>query len=276
MSQGYFRTLGATLVKGRYFSDEDTFEHGGAIIVNETLEREYWPSGGALGERVFFPYPHFDRGWFTVVGIVRDITYDRLADKPQRRLYVPLEGNPYSPGDAYLIARTASEPLQVLESVRRRVRELDPDIVVGDANPMLQVDRDALSGPRQGTVLLTVFAALALLMAASGLYGLLAYAVGQRTREIGLRMALGAHANDIVKMVAGRGAALTLIGVTIGLVACVGLMQLVANLLHGVSPADPLTYVVAATVLVAAALLASYLPARRASRIEPSVALRHE
>ena len=275
VSRGYFRTLGATLVKGRYFREGDTLEPPGAMIINETLAREYWPDEEALGKRVFFPYPDLDRDRFTVVGIVRDITYDRLSVEPSRRLYLTTEGNPYTP-DLYLVVRASMDPFEVLASVRQRIQEIDPAIVVSDASPMLEVDQDSLNGPRQQTALLTVFAVLALLMAASGLYGLLAYSVSQRTRELGVRMAMGARSRDVTKLVLTRGARLTLTGVALGFVAAWAMMHFVSGLLYGLSAADPLTYSVSGIILLVTALLASYLPARRAGGIQPSVALRHE
>ena len=278
VSRDYFRTLGATLVKGRYFSEEDSPDAPGAIIVNETLAREFWPNEDALGRHVFWPIPDGPEPgeWFTVVGIIQDITYARLAIEPERMLYIPQSRWHRFSGEGDLLIRTALHPVQALESVRQRITEIDRDVEVSDAAPMLQLARDSLQEPRQRSVLLAVFAALALLMAACGLYGLLACSVVKRTREIGVRMALGARVKDVVSMVVGHSAALTIAGVAVGFAGSWGGMRLLASLLYGLSPADPVTYALAAMVLFAAAVLASYFPTRRATRIEPSVALRHD
>jgi putative ABC transport system permease protein len=209
-----------------------------------------------------------------IIGVVGDIRHNGLTAEPRPTVFLAQSQVPgyYT----YLIVRTAMEPKQMAEAIRREIRQVDPKQPVTNVQPMQQYVSGALARPRLYAVLLGAFAALALLLAAVGLYGLMAYAVSRRTHEIGVRMALGARRLDVLGSILGEGARLTLAGLTVGAICAVVLSRVVGNLLYGVTPHDPLTYCGAALLLAVVALIAAYLPAHRASRVDPMAALRYD
>jgi putative ABC transport system permease protein len=274
VSPAYFRTIGATLVRGRAFDTRDTREAPGALVIDETLARAYWPDEDPLGKRIAFPYPDLRGRSFVVVGIVRAVQYRKPGQVTERTLYLPQVEVPFR--DSFLLVRASTSSADAMGAVRRSMHAADPALAQNAPRALEDVARDVLATPRLLTGLLGLFAGLSLLLALAGLYGLLAYTVARRTPEIGVRVALGAGRSDVVRLVMGRGLALTGIGIAVGLGMALGLTRFLGTLLYGVGPADPPTYAAVAAILALVAAAACYIPARRAARIEPAVALRRE
>jgi predicted permease len=272
ITPSYFETMGIPLRAGRDFGQLD---RGGAkpvAIVNETLARRYWPAENPLGKRIHFWGP--DSPLAEVIGVVADSKYGSLTEEGAPFLYMPLLQG-FRP-DLKLLLRTRGDARELLQALRERVRALDPTVALLGARTMEDQVGRAYFLPRNGALLLSGFGLLALLLAAVGLYGVISYAVSRRTREVGIRMALGARHADVLGLVVGEGFRLALIGVAVGLAAAFAVTRFLAGMLYGVSPTDPLTFVAVPVVLTVVAVVASYLPARRASRVDPMTALRYE
>jgi putative ABC transport system permease protein len=238
-------------------------------IVNRKLAGDYWPGGEALGKHVQLPGEKNTR---QVIGVVRTANYSNLAEPPQPCVYVPLEQS-YS-DSMVLYVRSTGDPRQILIPVQREVRAAGPQVSVDDARTGSKIVDQGLFGAKVGVALLGVFGLLALGLASIGLYGIMAYSVNRRKREIGIRMALGAAQDGVLRMVLKQGMRLVLTGVGIGLAAALAVGRLLSGMLYGVSAGDPISVAGAACVLLAVALMACYLPARSASRLDPLVALR--
>ncbi|HLF82571.1 MAG TPA: ABC transporter permease [Blastocatellia bacterium] len=268
----YFSTMGIPLLQGRDFNAQDNENAPLAVIVNDALARRYFAGEDALGQRVSF------RGangpWSEIVGIVRDSKYRTLGENPRPTAYVPLAQN-HETGMT-LHVRTLGNPLSVAATVRREAQALDPNLAVTNVQSLSDVVGASLFAARMGAVLLAIFGFLALLLAAIGLYGVMSYTVSRRTREIGIRMALGAGTGNVLRLVLKEGLALVGGGVAAGLIVAAAATRLLASFLYGVSPLDATTFVAIPLVLALVALLASYLPARRAVKVDPMVALRYE
>lgn len=269
-SAGYLRTMGIPLVAGRDFAETDDENSAPVVIVNQTLARRLWPGGNAVGRRVSF----FSGKWMPVVGVVGDIHQSGLDAEPKPEIYVPAWQARY-PASA-LALRARVDPSTLSTAVRQLVWSINPEQPLSDIATMEEILDEDTAGRRMISTLITAFAALALVLAAVGLYGLLAYLIGRQTREIGLRMALGATPADTLSRVVGHALRLTLAGLAVGVVAALALGRLVESFLHGVKPTDPVTYALVAATLLATTAVAAYLPARRAMRIDPMVALRDE
>jgi putative ABC transport system permease protein len=269
ISPNYFRTLGASLAQGREFTAQDTADAPPVVIVNEAAARRYWPGQEVVGKRIIR-----GRQFAEVVGVVRNSKEKGLTADPRPALYLPLLQN-YSP-ELTLHVRTATPSQTLLAAVRREAQLLDPTLPVYNLQTLAQQKDGALYTERLAAALLTLFGLLALSLAAVGIYGVLSYAVTERTREMGVRLALGARPRDLIKLVVRQGVTLTLTGLFIGVGASFALTRLIAKLLYGVSATDPLTFVVTPLLLAGVALLACWLPARRATRVDPLVALRYE
>jgi predicted permease len=271
----YFQTMNIRLLRGRAFTDQDRADSPNVGVISETMAHRYWPGEDPLNKRFSFGKPESDADMVTVVGIVNDVRQFGLDKdvKPQVYMsYQQMDG--FLP--RYLIVSTSVEPRSVASSVRGAVWEVDRDQPVSDISMMEDVLSESLARQRFSTILLGVFGAVALMLAAVGIYGVMSYSVAQRTREIGIRMALGARPQDVLKLAVGQGLKLVLIGVAIGAVAALALTRVMASLLYGVSPTDPVTFVTISLVLVGVALLASFVPARRATKVDPLIALRAE
>ncbi len=275
---GYFRTMGLRLLQGREFQETD---NGGAelvAMVNRRMADELFP-GGALDERVSFRDWNQNREvrWMRVVGIVEDIKGTRLRDRDSRTLFVPFEQRPQDwVSWGTLVIRSKAAPMSVLPEVRKAVWAVDPALPLANVQEAEQLVRQASAQERFNAFALTLFSAVAFGLALQGLYGILAFLVEQRRREIGVRMALGAQASDLLRLIAGRGLLLVGLGLAIGLLLALASRRLVEGLLFEVAATDALTYVVTAAALTGAALLACTLPARRAANVDPISVLRAE
>jgi putative ABC transport system permease protein len=277
VSADYLKTMGIALRQGRYFDDGDHELAVPVVIVNETMAREYWP-GEAIGKRFKLGDPEDPRPWITIVGVAGDVRQMGVDEPVKAEFYLPYrqikDHQVYAPRD--LVLRTAVDPVSLVAAVRNEIHAIDPDQPISNIRTMEEVLGEETAPRRLGMTLLAVFAALALLLAALGIYGVLAYFVVQHTREIGVRLALGAPRYDILALVLKKGMTLTLLGVAIGLGAAFALTRLMASLLFGMSATDPRTFALIALLLTGVALIACYLPARRATKVDPMIALRYE
>jgi predicted permease len=267
----YFETAGVVIDRGREFANIDQEAAAPVAIVNEKLARDYWPNGEALGKRIRLPGEPQMR---QIVGIARTANYSNWAEPPQLCVYLPLEQN-YSDSMA-LYVRTKGDPEPLMNPVQREIRAAGPQILVGSPRTGREIVDNGLFQAKMVVTLLTVFGLLALGLASIGLYGILAYSVNRRKREIGLRMALGATQGSVLGLILRQGMSLVLTGVLIGFAAALLIGRLLSRMLYGVSASDPISVAGAALMLLAVALLACYLPARGASRVDPLVALREE
>ena len=274
VSDDYFRTLGANLLAGRYFGEEDSSTSPGAVVINETTSRQYWPNESALGQQLVFPYPDLSEKTFTIVGIIQDVIHDPLGPDTGRTIYLSQRQQPF--GDIVLILRTDGDAVAYTDPLKERIVTAVPGVVISRIAAMDEIASEALSGPRLWTYLFSVFAALAVFLAASGLYGLLAHMVSRQRREIGVRIALGADREDITELVMWNGFAPALAGVVIGLLVAVAATRFLSVILYGLSPTDPATFAAACLAILLLSALASFLPARQASNISPTTALRSE
>ncbi len=268
VDRDYFETAGVTIDRGRAFTNVDQENSVPVAIVNQKMAHDYWPGGEALGKRIQLPG---EKQMRQIVGIARTANYTAWGEPPQLCVYEPLEQN-YS-GAMTLYVRSKGDPQELLVAVQREVHAAGPQILISARTGRAIVD-GGLFGPKVGVALLSVFGLLALGLASIGLYGIMAYSVNQRRREIGLRMALGAARPSVLRLILKQGMSLVALGVLIGLGAALLVGRLLSRMLYGVSASDPLSVAGAAVVLLAIALLACYLPARWASRVDPLVALR--
>ena len=286
---GYFHTMGVPLVAGREFTDRDTADAPGVVVINEKLARRYWPSEDPVGKRITFDNPRTAAPgapgprWLTVVGVIRDVKQDNWVKAPEEEIYEPFQQSAgFYAGTAgrfsamTIVLRTTVPPQNLAAAAQEAVKTLDRNLPVYNVVTMEQVISDTLWQPRFNLQLISLFAGLALVLAAVGLYGVMAYTVAQRTPEVGLRMALGAQPRDVIKLVVGQGMRMVLIGVTLGLAASVALTRLMARLLFEVSATDFKTFALIAGLLTFIALLACWIPARRAAKVDPLIALRYE
>jgi predicted permease len=273
VSPGHFKALRISLLQGRDFDERDREgTRPEAVIINETLARRLWPGESAVGKRMGLGNDVADA--LEVVGVARDGKVRTLGEEPRNVLYVSVDQT-YR-GGMSLVVNTPGEGAGVVASVREAVKELDPRMPLYNVRTIEQHLTWAFWAQNMAASLATAFGLLALLLAAVGLYGVVAYTVARRTHEIGIRVALGAQARDILRLVLGQGMALTLVGLGLGLVGALLLTRLLASLLYGVSPGDPATYILVALVLACVALIACFVPARRATKVNPMVALRYE
>ncbi len=275
VSPDYFATMKIPLKSGRTFTDQDRANTAGVAMIDETLAREYWPNQDPVGKSI--RNGGSNTPWATIVGVVGHTKNSDLAgDVVKGRYYYPLLQQSLGFPLVSFVARTGSDPARLTGALRQTVRDIDPSLAVSRIKLMSDLVSASLAPRRFVVTLLGIFAGLALLMAVIGLYGVISYSVTQRTQEIGIRMALGAQASGVLNLVIGQGMQLAGIGAAIGLLASLGFSRLLKNQLFQVSAFDPLTFTVTALVLIAAALLATYIPARRATRVDPMVALRYE
>ncbi len=279
VTPGYAEAMGIALVAGRFVSDYDHGDAPPVVVINERMADLYWRGEDPLGQRIRLRTED-DGSWFTIVGIAGDIRHNAVVEEPRHEMYFPHAQLPLALGGTTaamsLVVRTAPGEAMVAGLVRETIRTMDPNLPVSNVRLMRDVVASAVAGPRFTMLLLGTFAGIALLLGAVGIYGVIAYTVGRRTHEIGVRMALGAGPGMILGMVVRQGLAMVGAGVLLGLAAAFGATRVLARLLYGVTPTDPLTFAAVPVVLLAVALGASILPARRATRVDPMVALRSD
>jgi putative ABC transport system permease protein len=275
VSPGYFKTMSIPLIEGRVFTEGDKADSPPAVVISETTARRFWPGENSLGKQIKVGYSGSPNPWMTVVGVVKDVRQFDLITEPKLQMYLPHPQVEFFEPRA-LVIRANFDPLTLAGTVRQTVWGIDKDQPVSDISSMEEIVSDSVARQRFSMLLLGVFAGLALILAAVGIYGVMSYSVAQRTREIGIRMALGAQRSDVLKMTIGHGLRLVLTGVAIGLAAAFVLTRVMSTLLFGVSSTDPLTFISISIVLIGVAVLASYVPALRATRVDPMFALRYE
>ncbi len=271
VSPEYFEAIGVPLVRGRAFDDHDRGDETKSVIVNQRLARRHWSDRDPVGQRLSFDD---GKSWRTIVGIVGDVRQTGLDRDPQDAVYLPFQQFPgYT---ATLFVRTMGDPAALQQQVRAAARSVDPETAFSNVRTLTEIRDSALAQPRLTTMLLGLFAAVALAITATGLSGLIAYSVSQRTREIGIRIALGAERKGVLAMILRQGLTSVAIGLGVGIVGALALARLVSGLLFGIEPTDPICFVGSAAVLVMVAMLACLVPAQRATTIEPITALRAE
>jgi len=282
VSPDYFRTMKIPLIRGRDFTKQDEAQAAGVVIINQAFQRRYFPDEDPVGKRITLG--GYDDQLGEIVGVVGDVRHWWAGTEAEPEMYWAysqawLARSPTLSRlrrSLTLALRTDGDPQSLIRDVRREVIALDKALPVSGVRTMEERMGASLAGKRFNTLLLSLFAALALILAVVGLYGVISYTVAERTRDIGVRMALGAQTGDVLRLVIGRGMTLTLAGVGIGLLASFALTRLMKDMLFEVGPTDPLTFVAIAVLLTAAALTACYIPARRATKVDPMVALRCE
>jgi len=280
-TDGSFEAMGARLLRGRWFNAADSNQSQPVAVINETLARTYWKNPeDAVGGRIRVG-SQMDRPWLTVVGMVADERHNGVTGVVKEKFYVPhsqwhLATNGAVIRGGFLVVRTAGDPMLLAAPVRAAIRDMDATLPVANIRPMSQVVSTALATPRLTGFLLGTFAAIALTLAAVGIYGVLSYLVSRRTHEIGIRLAVGADRMQVMTMVLKQGVTLAGAGIAAGLIAALLLTRLMQSLLYQVQPTDPLTFVSVSAALILVALVASAVPALRATRVSPLIALRTE
>ncbi len=277
VSAGYFQAMGIPLKRGRAFTESDGVEAPKVVIINETLAQRFWPGQDPVGSRMKAGFD--ESSWCTIAGVVGNVKHARLDAETNAEMYYPYLQVPptlmnFIEGSMTIAIRTARDPSSLAGAVRSEVQALDPDQPVSHIQTMEQIVNGSIAQPRFRAVLLGVFAGIALLLAVIGLYGVVSHSVSQRSSELGLRAALGASQSDLQRLVLGEGARLAIAGVLIGLAIAFGLLRIVSSFLFGIRPADPVTFIGVPALLLLVALAAAYIPARRASRADPVVAMR--
>jgi putative ABC transport system permease protein len=273
VTPAYFETLGITLVRGSGFTEQHNSNAPAVAIINETLARKYFPGEDPIGKRINLGDPQRSP-WRTVIGIAHDVRQSSLDEEPYAQMYSPYAQFPTR--GMTLVVRTSTDPSALVPSIRSELSAMDKDQPLYNVRTMEQVMSESIARQRFSMLLIAIFACVGLVLASVGIYGVMSYTVAQRTHEIGVRMALGASARDVLKMVVGQGMMLALVGTGLGLLAAFLLTRLISSLLFSVSAADPLTYALISLLLIFVALLACFIPARRATRVDPMVALRYE
>jgi putative ABC transport system permease protein len=272
----YFSTMKIPLLAGRDFAAQDSLKSTPVVLINQSLAKTYFPGEDPIGKRLELPFGEGGSTKYQIVGIVRDVKHrTELGQEYSPELYISYAQLPFL-GQMSLVVRTQADPGSLAKAIQNEVAALDPEIVLSDVKTMEQYLGNAVAQPRFSALLFGLFALIALLLAAIGLYSVMAYMVTQRTQEIGIRMALGAQAGNVLGLILKRGMTLALVGIAIGLGASFALTRLMASLLYGVSPTDAATFAVITLLLTGVVLLACYLPARRATKVDPMVALRNE
>lgn len=274
VSPHYFETMGIPIRKGRAFADTDNANAPGAAIINETAARRFWSNDDPLGKRFKRGRADSQNPWMTVVGVVGAVSHTSLQVASQPEVYLPFQQNPGL--NLTLVARTGSDPKPFASAVRREVAALDNDLPVSNIKFMDEIIGKSVAQPRVYALLLGIFAGLALILASIGIYGVMSYSVTQRTHDIGIRMALGARPIDVLKLVIGQGMLLGIGGVVIGLIVSFAVTRFLASQLYGITATDPLTFTAIAALLMLVALIACYIPAQRATKVDPMIAVRYE
>jgi predicted permease len=274
----YFRALGIPLVRGRFFAQSDTQEAPAVLIINQAMAVHYWPNENVVGRRITFSDTPKDKDWMTVVGVVGDVKDRPDSASAEPAFWWPFLQNPIGMGfgEMSLVVRADSDPRQLADGLRNQVKLLDPSLAVADIRLMDQVADESIATPRFSFFLVGLFAGLAIVLAAIGTYGVISYSVSQRIPEFGLRLALGAPPRALLRLVLVQAAQLAVTGAVSGVIVALALARVLSSLMYNVSPADPLTFTAVGLGVIAIALVACYLPARRATKASPMIALRTE
>ncbi|HKG78457.1 MAG TPA: FtsX-like permease family protein, partial [Pyrinomonadaceae bacterium] len=269
VNQQYFSALHIPLLRGRNFTEQEVRQSDKVLVVSQQLVDTVFPNEEPLGKRLISA---MGNQAFEIIGVVGDIRHQSLGNQPFPAMYMPT----WQTGGTNLVIRTQNDPLSLVSGVRQEVQAIDRDQPIGAIKTMKDWVASSVAAPRYRTMLLALFAALAMILAATGIYGVMSYSVAQRTHEIGVRMALGARQVDVLKLVVGQGMLLALIGVVLGVGGAFALTRVMSSLLFGVTAKDPITFAAVAVLLIAVAFIACFVPARRATKVDPLVALRYE
>lgn len=279
VTPGYFKLMGIPLVEGRTFTQADASSALGVVVISESVARRFFPNVNSIGQRIKFGTPEEAIPWATIIGVVGDVRDLGLDKQPDMSIYgsylqsvLPYNALPYMS----LLVHTARDPIRFATAILETVGDVDKNLPLPRAESMESVYAASIAARRFNMLLVGLLAGLALILAALGIYGVISYSVARRTQEIGIRMALGAEKRDVMRLVIGQGLAFALAGLGIGIVGAFGVTRFLSGFLYGIEPTDPATFVTVALILSGVAFLASYIPARRASRIDPNVALRYE
>ncbi|MFY9570649.1 MAG: ABC transporter permease, partial [Blastocatellia bacterium] len=274
VSSDYFKVMGMSLLKGRELTERAGANTPRVVVINETMARAYWPDQDPLGKRVAFDLTNNTPNWREIVGIVKDVKHSSLDESSKAELYIPFSQSPSF--FMTVVIRTSGDPLNLVAAARNEVLAVKDDQPISNVHTMEELLSNSIAQRRFNMLLLSIFAGVALVLSAVGIYGVMSYTVAQRTHELGVRMALGAQTSHVVGLVVKQGMTLALVGVGIGLAASFAVTRILASLLFGVSTTDTLTFSLIALLLSGVALVACYLPARRATRVDPMTALRYE
>jgi putative ABC transport system permease protein len=274
---GYFKTMGIPIIKGRDFDDRDKHGSTPVIIITEAFVRQHFPNEDPIGKRIkpgISTYDDDDSTMREVIGVVGDVRNRNLSTEPKPAYYLPQSQVPFS--QVAMVVKTAGEPHSLVSAVTKQVAAMDQDIPLFSVKSMPEYLSSSVAAPRFSTTVLSIFAAVALVLTLVGLYGVMSYSVAQRTNEIGIRLALGAQTRDVLLMIVKQASTLILIGLVIGLAGAYALTRVIASMLYGVTAKDPVTFAAVAALLAIVALLACYIPALRATKVDPMEALRCE
>jgi predicted permease len=276
VSPGYFGTMAIEFTRGDNFTPEDKTGNPGVVIINETMARRFWSNGDPIGKRIKLGRVDSKDPWLTIRGVVKDSAQNRLDDPINPEVYFPLAQMAWRYRRLNLAVKTSGDPMSLLESIRNEIKTIDKDQPVYQIQTIESLISQSIATRRFAMVLLLLFAVVALLLAAVGIYGVMAYTVTQRTHEIGIRLALGAQPRDVLILMVKQGMVVIVIGLALGIAGAVASTRLMSSMLYGVSATDPVTFVAVAFLLAIIALFSCYIPARRATKVDPMVALRYE